>query len=103
MGVLLWFVFGAITGWVSEAMVREHNQKNDRQTVELGTGYSIFVAIVGALIAGWALTLVGAPTMINVNPVSVGTPIFGAMIMLWLVRGFSPEMATGISRPKFRR
>ncbi len=103
MGVMLWFVFGGITGWVAEAMIRESNQKNGHKHLELGTGYSVFVAILGALIAGWALTLVGAPTMINVNIVSVGTPVLGALAMLWLIREFSPDVYASVHQPRFKR
>jgi uncharacterized membrane protein YeaQ/YmgE (transglycosylase-associated protein family) len=80
MNVILWIVFGAIVGWIASIIM-----KTD---AEMGIGSNIIVGILGALIGGWAFTLFGQPGVTGFNVWSFVVSVVGAVLLLWIVRGF---------------
>ena len=59
--------------------------KTDR---EMGIGANVIVGILGALIGGWVVTLFGGPSVTGFNITSFIVAILGAVILLFIVRGF---------------
>lgn len=80
MNVILWIVFGGIVGWIASIIMRTD--------AEMGIGSNIIVGILGALIGGWVATLFGGPGITGFNISSFLVAILGAVILLFIVRGF---------------
>ena len=80
MNIILWIVFGGLVGWIASMIM-----KTDR---EMGIGANVIVGIFGALIGGWVVTLFGGPSVTGFNITSFIVAILGAVILLFIVRGF---------------
>ncbi|MBI3952875.1 MAG: GlsB/YeaQ/YmgE family stress response membrane protein [Candidatus Doudnabacteria bacterium] len=80
MNIILWIVFGGIVGWIASMIMR-----TDR---DMGIGANIIVGILGALIGGWIVTLFGGPSVTGFNITSFIVAVVGAVILLFIVRGF---------------
>ena len=80
MTVLAWIVLGGIAGWLASIIMRTDS--------EMGIPANIIVGIVGALLGGWLMTLFGGPGVSGFNFTSLIVAVLGAVILLWIVRGF---------------
>lgn len=80
MNIILWIVFGAIVGWIASIIMGRDAQ--------MGIGSNVIVGILGSLLGGWAFTLFGQPGVTGFNIWSFVVAILGAVILLWIVRGF---------------
>ncbi len=79
--IISWLILGALAGYIASLVVGT----NDRQ----GIGGDIVVGIVGAVIGGLVARLFGYDvTEGALNLPSVLTAIVGAVILLFVLRGF---------------
>lgn len=76
MGILLWIVLGALSGWVA-SMIMKSNQ---------GIMGDILLGIVGAVIGGFVMNLFGQSGVTGFNVYSILVSIVGAVIVIWLGR-----------------
>ncbi len=76
MGILLWIVLGALSGWVA-SMIMKSNQ---------GIIGDILLGIVGAVIGGFVMNLFGQSGVTGFNVYSILVSIVGAVIVIWLGR-----------------
>lgn len=76
MGILLWIVLGAISGWVA-SMIMKSNQ---------GIIGDIILGVVGAVIGGFVMNLFGQSGVTGFNIYSILVSIVGAVIVIWLGR-----------------
>lgn len=76
MGILLWIVLGAISGWVA-SMIMKSNQ---------GLVGDILLGIIGAVIGGFVMNLFGQTGVTGFNVYSAVVSILGAVIVIWLGR-----------------
>jgi uncharacterized membrane protein YeaQ/YmgE (transglycosylase-associated protein family) len=80
MNVILWIVLGGVAGWIASIIMGDNAQ--------MGVGANIVVGILGALIGGWVFTLFGSPGITGFNLWSFIVAVIGAVLLLWIVRGF---------------
>ncbi len=81
-GIIGWIVLGGIAGWIASKIMRTDAQQ--------GIGLNIVVGIVGGLLGGFLLTAIGVDVAGGGLIFSMLTAIFGACLLLGIVR-----MATG--------
>lgn len=77
MGIIGWIVIGALAGWIASAVTG-----NNRR---MGAGANIIVGILGGLIGGFVMNLVGGYGVTGFNLWSLFVAIIGAVILLWVV------------------
>lgn len=77
-GFFGWIVLGGLAGWIASKVM-----STDRQ---MGVGLNIVVGIAGGLLGGFLLTLFGVDVAGGGLIFSMLTAIFGASLLLWLVR-----------------
>ena len=88
MDILMWIVVGGIAGWIASIIM-----KTD---AEMGIGSNIVVGIVGGLLGGWIMTLFGGPSVSGFNVASFLVAILGAVVLLFIVRGFRRPLNRGL-------
>lgn len=78
MGILLWIIFGAISGWIASIFMKtDANQ---------GLGMDIVMGIVGALVGGFLMEFMGQPGVNGFNLYSFLVAIAGACIVIYAGR-----------------
>ena len=78
MTILLWILFGAIAGWVASLIMGS----NARQ----GIVGDILLGIVGAVIGGFLMNLLGAPSVTGFNAYSLIVAVVGAVALIGVGR-----------------
>ncbi|MEK7227829.1 MAG: GlsB/YeaQ/YmgE family stress response membrane protein [Patescibacteria group bacterium] len=76
MGILVWIIFGALTGWIASMIMR----------TEGGLVSSIVLGIVGAIIGGVVMRLLGQGGVGGFNLYSILVAVLGACILIAVVR-----------------
>ncbi|MBP2651169.1 MAG: Transglycosylase associated protein [Firmicutes bacterium] len=80
-GNVIWYLLiGAIAGWLAGKLVSGHG---------FGVWVDMIVGVVGALIGGSLLSLLGMNAYGLIGQLITST--IGAVVLLWLVRMFSPS------------
>lgn len=80
MGIILWILFGALVGWIASLIMKTDAQQ--------GAMINIIVGIVGALIGGLIMSLFGETGVTGFNLYSFLVALFGAVVLIGLVRAF---------------
>lgn len=78
MGIILWIIFGAITGWLASIIM-----KTDAQQDGL---LNIVVGIVGAVVGGWLTNFFGVAGITGFNLYSFVVAIMGAIVLIAVVK-----------------
>ena len=78
MNILLWIIFGALTGWLASVIM-----KTD---VHQGTLGDIILGIIGAFIGGFLFNTLGQPGVTGFNVYSILVATVGAAVVIWLGR-----------------
>lgn len=78
MGIILWIIFGAISGYVASVIMKTDNNQ--------GTVSDIIMGIVGAVVGGFVLGLLGQSGVTGFNLYSFFVAIIGAMIVIFIGR-----------------
>jgi uncharacterized membrane protein YeaQ/YmgE (transglycosylase-associated protein family) len=81
MNWLIWIVFGALAGWIA-SIIMGKNKK-------MGAIANIVVGIVGAFIGGYIMEFFGASGVTGFNFYSLFVAILGAVVLLWVVGLFT--------------
>lgn len=76
MNLLLWVVFGAITGWIASMIMR----------TDYGFLGDVIMGILGAVVGGFVLSLLGQGGVSGFNLYSLIVAIIGACIVIYLGR-----------------
>ncbi|HVE80906.1 MAG TPA: GlsB/YeaQ/YmgE family stress response membrane protein [Candidatus Dormibacteraeota bacterium] len=87
MGIITWIILGALAGWIASLIMR-----TDAEQGALG---NIIVGIVGAFLGGFMAQALGAEGVTGFNFYSIVVAILGAVLLLWIVslfRGGSAEV-----------
>jgi|APTNR8051073442_1049403.scaffolds.fasta_scaffold12219_5 uncharacterized membrane protein YeaQ/YmgE (transglycosylase-associated protein family) len=80
MGIIAWIVLGAFSGFVAGKIVEGRGR---------GLLVNIFVGLIGALVGGFIVSGVGGEGITGFNIWSVVVSVFGAVILLFILNGFS--------------
>jgi uncharacterized membrane protein YeaQ/YmgE (transglycosylase-associated protein family) len=81
MDFLLFILLGGIAGWIASLVMRTDES--------MGLMANIVVGIVGALIGGWLFSIFGGQGVTGFNFYSLFVAVLGAVVLLWVVRMFS--------------
>jgi len=81
MNWLVWIIFGALAGWIASIITRKNKK--------MGAIANIVVGIVGAFIGGYIMEFFGAEGVTGFNFYSLFVAILGAVVLLWVVGLFS--------------
>lgn len=76
MGILIWILFGALSGWISSVLMK----------TEGGLVPDIILGIVGALIGGFIMRSFGQAGVVGFNLYSILVAVLGACILIVIVR-----------------
>jgi uncharacterized membrane protein YeaQ/YmgE (transglycosylase-associated protein family) len=78
MGIILWVIFGAISGWVASVIMRtDANQ---------GMLMDILLGIVGAVVGGFVMNLFGQAGVTGFNLYSLVVSVVGAILVIAIGR-----------------
>lgn len=80
MNILLWVILGGFAGWIA-SMVMNRNEKQ-------GLFGDIVLGIVGALIGGFAVSMLGGEGVNGFNLYSLAIAVIGAVGVIWIARMF---------------
>ena len=78
MEFLIWIVFGALAGWIASMIMKTSGQQ--------GLLLDIVVGIVGAVLGGWIMNMLGQQGVGGFNLYSFLVAIFGAVVLLAIVK-----------------
>lgn len=78
MDILFWIVIGALAGWLADLLMHtDHGLVTD-----------IILGILGAFVGGFLFSLIGAPGVTGFNIYSIFVAVIGAIVLIWLGRVF---------------
>lgn len=78
MDFIIWIIFGALAGWIASMIM-----KTD---AEQGPLMNIIVGIVGAFVGGFLMNMFGQSGVTGFNFYSLFVAILGAIVLLWVYR-----------------
>lgn len=77
MNIFVWIVFGALAGWIASIIMKKNKK--------MGAIANIVTGIVGAFIGGYIMDFLGAEGVTGFNIYSLFVAIVGAMVLLWVL------------------
>lgn len=86
MGILLWIVMGILAGWVASLIMKTRG----------GILMDLVVGVIGAVIGGFAVSLVGGAPAAGFNLYSFVVAVLGAVILLAIVKAISGRSVTTV-------
>jgi uncharacterized membrane protein YeaQ/YmgE (transglycosylase-associated protein family) len=81
MGILGWIILGGLAGWIASALTGSRD----------GCVMYIVIGIVGALVGGFAFSLLGGAGVTGFNLWSLFVAVVGAIILILVVRAFRKQ------------
>lgn len=78
MSILAWIIVGGFAGWIASLIMSTDAQQ--------GIFMNIVIGIVGAMIGGFAFTLLGFAGLSGFSFYSLFVATIGSVILLWLRR-----------------
>ncbi len=85
MGILSWIVIGLIAGFIGSKIVNKSGE---------GLIRDIILGIVGAFVGGWIFSMMGATGVSGVNLYSIFVAVVGAIIVLVAYHAIFGQRAT---------
>ena len=79
MGIILWIIFGALSGWVATKLMKTDPQHR-------GFLSNMVLGILGALLGGFIVSFFGGSGVTGFNIYSFLVAIFGSIVVIWLIR-----------------
>lgn len=80
MGLFSWIIIGGLAGWISTKIITPKKPK--------GCFSGILLGIIGAIVGGFVMSLIGGRGVTGFNLYSLFVAILGAVILIWLARQF---------------
>lgn len=78
MGIILWIIFGAIAGWIASMLMGTDSGQ--------GTMGDIIMGIVGSVVGGFVMNLIGKSGVNGFNLYSMFVAVVGAIIVIYIGR-----------------
>ena len=79
MGVFTWIILGLLAGFIASKIVNHHGA---------GILLDVILGIVGAIVGGWAFSLVGAKGVNGLNLYSLMVAVAGSALVLVVFHAF---------------
>jgi len=80
MGIIAWIIFGALAGWIASMLAGTNAQQ--------GLLGNIIVGIIGAVVGGVIFEFLGGEGITGFNLWSMLVAIFGAVLLLMILKPF---------------
>lgn len=80
MNILLWIIFGALSGWLASIVMKTNSTQ--------GLGMDILLGIVGAVVGGMLFNLFGFTGVTGFNIYSLLVAVVGAVVVIYASRLF---------------
>jgi uncharacterized membrane protein YeaQ/YmgE (transglycosylase-associated protein family) len=80
MGIILWIIFGGLTGWIASLLMKSEMQHD--------LLLNIVVGIIGAILGGWLMNILGQGAVTGFNFYSFVVALLGAIIFIVIIRAF---------------
>ncbi len=74
MSIIVWLILGLIAGFIASKIVNKSGQ---------GVVIDIVLGIVGAVVGGFLFSLIGAAPVTGFNIYSIFVAVIGAVVVLW--------------------
>jgi uncharacterized membrane protein YeaQ/YmgE (transglycosylase-associated protein family) len=81
MNWIVWIIFGALAGWIA-SIITGKNKK-------MGAIANIVVGIIGAFLGGYIMEFFGAEGVTGFDLYSLFVAILGAVVLIWIVGLFT--------------
>jgi len=81
MSILGWIILGGLAGWIASALTGSRD----------GCLMNIVIGIVGALVGGFAFSLLGGAGVTGFNLWSLLVAVVGAVTLILVVRGLRKQ------------
>lgn len=78
MGIILWIIFGALTGWIASMIMKTDARQ--------GALMNIIVGILGAILGGWLMSFFGNTGVTGFNIPSFLVALLGSIVLLAIFR-----------------
>lgn len=78
MSILWWIILGGLAGWLASVIMGTNRQQ--------GCVLNVVVGIIGALIGGWIFSILGGRGVSGFNLYSLFVAVVGAVVLLALLR-----------------
>ena len=85
MGIISWLIVGLIAGFIGSKIVNKGGE---------GLVRDIVLGIVGAFVGGWIFTMMGATGVTGLNIYSIFVAVVGAVIVLVAYHAIFGQRAT---------
>lgn len=76
MGWISWIILGALAGWIAKAIMKE----------EGGLLKNIVLGIIGAVVGGGLAQMLGGNKVDDFTLYSLFVAVLGAILVIWIVR-----------------
>ena len=78
MGIVVWVIFGAISGWIASLIMKTDANQNMLMDIILG--------ILGAIVGGYIFGLLGLSGVTGFDIYSLFVSVFGAIVVIFIGR-----------------
>jgi uncharacterized membrane protein YeaQ/YmgE (transglycosylase-associated protein family) len=78
MGILLWIIFGALSGWMASVIMKTNSSQ--------GTMMDIIMGIIGSVVGGFLMNLIGQSGVTGFNLYSFAVAVIGAVVVIFVGR-----------------
>lgn len=75
MSIIVWLILGLIAGFIASKIVNKSGQ---------GLVLDIVLGVVGAVVGGFLFSLIGASPVTGFNIYSIFVAVIGAVVVLWV-------------------
>ena len=81
MNILVWILFGALSGWIASIITRINASQ--------GLLADVIMGVIGALAGGFIMSLFDQPGVTGFNLYSIAVAVIGAVILISIGRMFT--------------
>jgi uncharacterized membrane protein YeaQ/YmgE (transglycosylase-associated protein family) len=78
MGIISWIIFGGLAGWVGSMIMGTDGSQ--------GLLLNVVVGIIGAMVGGFVFSFLGSSGVTGFNLYSFGVAVVGSVIAIWAVQ-----------------
>lgn len=78
MGIILWIIFGGLTGWIASMIMNTDNQQ--------GIVLNVVVGIIGAIVGGWLMSFFGESGVNGFNLYSFIVALIGSVVLIAVLK-----------------
>ena len=78
MGIIIWIIFGALTGWIASVIMKTNYKQ--------GFVMDVIMGILGSVLGGFLMNLVGESGVTGFNLYSLLVAVFGATVLILIGR-----------------